>query len=127
MKASCQAIITHSRVEHSPSVTMPHRSDDGSEGKIDIFIDVRSLLEVRICYQLTASEQRGGTFTDCIGIPQAPGKDDIVVKLLSVDPLNYPDAPTEGIRRILEQFTGRPHPRDQKISTENIGVIRMGT
>ncbi|CAH0054766.1 unnamed protein product [Clonostachys solani] len=88
---------------------MPHRSGDGSEGKIDIFID------------------RGGTFTDCIGIPQAPGKDDIVVKLLSVDPLNYPDAPTEGIRRILEQFTGSPRPRDQKISTENIGVIRMGT
>ncbi|KAJ9260556.1 hypothetical protein DTO212C5_8485 [Paecilomyces variotii] len=47
---------------------------------------------------------RGGTFCDCIGI--VPGKEDIVVKLLSVDPTNYDDAPTEGIRRILEIATG---------------------
>lgn len=71
--------------------------------------------------------QRGGTFTDCIGIPQSGGKDDIVIKLLSVDPGNYEDAPTEGIRRILEAFTGRPHPRDAKLGSECIGVIRMGT
>ncbi|KAI1099432.1 Hydantoinase B/oxoprolinase-domain-containing protein [Jackrogersella minutella] len=57
--------------------------------KIDIFID------------------RGGTFTDCIGIPQNGDRDDIVIKLLSVDPANYEDAPTEGIRRILELFTGQ--------------------
>lgn len=50
-----------------------------------------------------------------------------MVKLLSVDPGNYPDAPTEGIRRILEQFTGQPHARDAPVSTERIGVIRMGT
>lgn len=36
---------------------------------------------------------RGGTFTDCIAT-NIPGKDDIVVKLLSVDPSNYDDAPT---------------------------------
>lgn len=30
---------------------------------------------------------RGGTFTDCMGI--VPGKPDIVIKLLSVDPTNY--------------------------------------
>jgi 5-oxoprolinase (ATP-hydrolysing) len=35
---------------------------------------------------------RGGTFTDCIAT-NIPGEDDIVVKLLSVDPSNY-DAPT---------------------------------
>ncbi|KAJ9397496.1 hypothetical protein DTO282F9_5501 [Paecilomyces variotii] len=46
---------------------------------------------------------RGGTFCDCIGI--VSGKEDIVVKLLSVDPTNYDDAPTEGIRRILEIAT----------------------
>jgi 5-oxoprolinase (ATP-hydrolysing) len=33
-------------------------------------------------------------------IPQAPGYR--VLKLLSVDPANYDDAPREGIRRILE-------------------------
>jgi len=36
---------------------------------------------------------RGGTFTDCIAT-NIPGQDDIVVKLLSVDPSNYHDAPT---------------------------------
>ncbi|KAI5866531.1 Hydantoinase B/oxoprolinase-domain-containing protein [Durotheca rogersii] len=77
--------------------------------KIDIFID------------------RGGTFTDCIGIPQAGDQGDIVIKLLSVDPANYEDAPTEGIRRILGAFTGRPHPRDAKLNSDCIGIIRMGT
>lgn len=34
-----------------------------------------------------------------------------VLKLLSEDPSNYPDAPREGIRRVLEAVTGVPHPR----------------
>jgi hypothetical protein len=34
-----------------------------------------------------------------------------VLKLLSEDPANYPDAPREGIRRVLEAVTGVPHPR----------------
>ena len=40
---------------------------------------------------------RGGTFTDCVGNPGS-GKmeDDVVIKLLSVDPANYDDAPLEG-------------------------------
>ena len=37
---------------------------------------------------------RGGTFTDIWAT--APGKPDLVFKLLSVDPGNYADAPTEG-------------------------------
>ncbi|KAF1939414.1 hypothetical protein EJ02DRAFT_436433 [Clathrospora elynae] len=68
---------------------------------------------------------RGGTFTDCLGI--TPGKPDILVKLLSNDPTNYSDAPTEGIRRILEQATGTLIPRGQKIDTSNIESIKMGT
>lgn len=39
---------------------------------------------------------RGGTFTDCIAT-NIPEKEDIVVKLLSVDPSNYDDAPTVGL------------------------------
>ena len=70
--------------------------------------------------------QRGGTFTDCIGIRQSGG-DDIVIKLLSEDPRNYVDAPTEGIRRILEIFTGNTIPRHEKLDYTRIGVIRMGT
>lgn len=58
---------------------------------------------IRVCVD------RGGTFTDCIAFvpkhihpknepePKADFRT-IVVKLLSVDPSNYPDAPREGIR-----------------------------
>ena len=44
---------------------------------------------------------RGGTFTDVYA--KCPGGKIRVMKLLSVDPANYDDAPREGIRRILEQ------------------------
>ncbi|KAG0463755.1 hypothetical protein HPP92_019824 [Vanilla planifolia] len=46
---------------------------------------------------------RGGTFTDIYA--EVPGRDCCVMKLLSVDPANYDDAPIEGIRRILEEYT----------------------
>ncbi|KAH0298669.1 hypothetical protein KCU71_g12782, partial [Aureobasidium melanogenum] len=50
---------------------------------------------------------RGGTFTDCVGNPGTGNmEDDVVIKLLSVDPQNYDDAPLEGIRRLLSKFTG---------------------
>lgn len=45
---------------------------------------------------------RGGTFTDVWA--SAPNKPDVVLKLLSVDPGNYQDAPTEGI--------ALPHPQN---------------
>lgn len=48
---------------------------------------------------------RGGTFTDVFA--QCPGGHVRVLKLLSEDPANYADAPTEGIRRILEQVGHR--------------------
>lgn len=38
---------------------------------------------------------RGGTFTDIWAT--VPGQSDLVFKLLSVDPENYDDAPTEGM------------------------------
>jgi 5-oxoprolinase (ATP-hydrolysing) len=46
---------------------------------------------------------RGGTFTDVYA--RCPGGKIRVMKLLSVDPANYPDAPREGIRRILEEVS----------------------
>ena len=46
-----------------------------------------------------------------------------MIKLLSRDPANYRDAPTEGIRRILEIATGRSIPRSEKIMTNVIGVF----
>lgn len=69
---------------------------------------------------------RGGTFTDVYA--EVPGEPNCrVIKLLSVDPANYEDAPTEGIRRILEEVTGKKIPRSDKIPTYPIEWIRMGT
>ncbi len=71
------------------------------------------------------SVDRGGTFTDVYA--EVPGEKGFeVVKLLSEDPENYPDAPREGIRRILEKTTGRSFP-EQGFSAEMIEWIRMGT
>ncbi|KAL9190728.1 hypothetical protein ACHAXT_000434 [Thalassiosira profunda] len=70
---------------------------------------------------------RGGTFTDvhCA----LPSGREIVSKLLSVDPANYDDAPTEGIRRILDEHdpNGKRYPRGEVVDTTLIGSIRMGT
>lgn len=69
---------------------------------------------------------RGGTFTDIYAeVPGEPGWR--VLKLLSVDPSNYEDAPREGIRRVLEECTGDQIPRSAKIPTDRIDWIRMGT
>ncbi len=62
------------------------------------------------------SIDRGGTFTDCCILADSNNPDTdngelSVIKLLSVDPDNYPDAPTEGIRRLLELRTGKRLPR----------------
>ena len=55
--------------------------------------------------------------------------ENILVKILSQDPSNYPDAPIEGIRRILEEATGKKYPRGQEIDTSEFGdlTIRMGS
>ncbi|XP_063777232.1 5-oxoprolinase isoform X1 [Pseudophryne corroboree] len=68
---------------------------------------------------------RGGTFTDVFA--RCPGGKVRVMKLLSEDPANYKDAPTEGIRRILEEETGCTVPRDHPLDTKQIEWIRMGT
>lgn len=65
------------------------------------------------------SIDRGGTFTDCVAT--VPGQSDIVIKLLSVDPDHYPDAPVEAIRRVLEQATRKSYPPGQKISLRGVG------
>ncbi|KAL4891114.1 Hydantoinase B/oxoprolinase-domain-containing protein [Aspergillus ambiguus] len=68
---------------------------------------------------------RGGTFTDVWA--SLPGHPDIVLKLLSVDPTNYEDAPTEGIRRVLSLYYGKELPRGQPLPKEDLEFIRMGT
>ncbi|KAG7195632.1 uncharacterized protein KQ657_003399 [Scheffersomyces spartinae] len=68
---------------------------------------------------------RGGTFCDVIA--EIPGQEDYIFKLLSVDPLNYKDAPREGIRRVLERAHGRSIPKEEKLKLDSIESIRMGT
>ncbi|KAI1268420.1 hydantoinase [Xylariaceae sp. FL1019] len=69
---------------------------------------------------------RGGTFCDFWA--HIPGKsDDLVFKLLSVSPDEYDDAPTEGIRQILEKATGATIPRGTPLDLTPVESIRMGT
>ncbi|KAJ5308576.1 hypothetical protein N7508_003955 [Penicillium antarcticum] len=83
--------------------------------------------------KITIAIDRGGTFTDIwasIGRPdiqKAPSRPDIILKLLSVDPSHYQDAPTEGIRQVLELATGESYPRGQPLKLDRIECLRMGT
>ncbi|KAJ1567586.1 hypothetical protein HK096_009373, partial [Nowakowskiella sp. JEL0078] len=73
--------------------------------------------DVRVCID------RGGTFTDCIAFyknQSSKADESVVVKLLSEDKNNYPDAPREGIRRILEIVTGKSHPRNKPLDTSRL-------
>lgn len=78
-------------------------------------------MEDKFCFAI----DRGGTFTDVYA--RCPGGKIRVLKLLSEDPSNYADAPTEGIRRIIEQETGKSSPKTKPVDTSSIGWIRMGT
>uniref|UniRef100_A0A8B9VQB0 5-oxoprolinase, ATP-hydrolysing n=1 Tax=Anas zonorhyncha TaxID=75864 RepID=A0A8B9VQB0_9AVES len=66
---------------------------------------------------------RGGTFTDVFA--RCPGGRVRVLKLLSEDP-SYGDAPTEGIRRVLQEL-GVAVPRELPLDASRIEWIRMGT
>ncbi|CAA7266697.1 unnamed protein product [Cyclocybe aegerita] len=80
---------------------------------------------IRIC------ADRGGTFCDVHASYPDPEnlheRKEIVVKLLSQDTANYNDAPTEGIRRVLEIVTGEKIPRGSILETEKIDYIRLST
>jgi 5-oxoprolinase (ATP-hydrolysing) len=73
------------------------------------------------------SIDRGGTFTDVYAVVPDAQRPTRVLKLLSVDPANYEDAPREAIRRIIEEVTGVKRPRDEPLDHSLIGSIRMGT
>lgn len=78
---------------------------------------------------------RGGTFTDVYaeidrldpGNPENILSEQHVLKLLSVDPSNYPDAPTEAIRRVLQLATKHQISPHQPLDSSRIQWIRMGT
>ncbi|KAG5503681.1 hypothetical protein JIQ42_05904 [Leishmania sp. Namibia] len=72
---------------------------------------------------------RGGTFTDIVAhVAQADGKViQEVTKLLSVDPQHYPDAPSEGIRRILRKYLPDTVAATGPIEVLHLEEVRMGT
>ncbi|KAG7087286.1 hypothetical protein E1B28_013264 [Marasmius oreades] len=82
-------------------------------------------------HSIQISADRGGTFCDLHASypdPENPKeRKELIVKLLSQDPANYTDAPTEGIRRILEQITGESIPRGQVLETDKMEYIRLST
>ena len=65
----------------------------------------------------------GGTITE---VYARYGSTTLTEKLLSHDPANYSDAPSEGIRRVLERITKSTLPGNS-IPTNLIGWVRMGT
>ncbi|KAG1782155.1 Hydantoinase/oxoprolinase-domain-containing protein [Suillus placidus] len=80
---------------------------------------------IRIC------ADRGGTFCDVHASYPDPvnpiERKEVIVKLLSQDTANYGDAPTEGIRRVLEIATGETIPRGSVLDTSKIDYIRLST
>ena len=71
------------------------------------------------------SIDRGGTFTDIYAeVPGEPGFK--ILKLLSENPQQYPDAPIEGMRQILQEETGKPI-SSENLPSELIEWVRMGT
>ncbi|PLX42660.1 MAG: 5-oxoprolinase [Deltaproteobacteria bacterium] len=62
---------------------------------------------------------RGGTFTDIVAF--GPKGEERVVKLLSEDPANYPDAPLEGIRRVISLTADEPIPAGM------VDSVKMGS
>jgi 5-oxoprolinase (ATP-hydrolysing) len=98
---------------------------EGREIKIAIGVYLQTI--IAIVTLTDAEKDRGGTFTDCLGV--VDGGENIVVKLLSQDPANYDDAPIEGIRRILSKVTGETLPRGGKLDASCFAKfnVRMGT
>ncbi|KAL3466986.1 putative 5-oxoprolinase [Aspergillus heterothallicus] len=69
---------------------------------------------------------RGGTFTDAWAwLPES--NREIILKVLSQSPDEYPDAPTECIRQILEIATNTKIPRGELLDLAGVESIRMGT
>lgn len=73
---------------------------------------------------INISIDRGGTFTDIFA--NVDGVEHIF-KILSVDPANYNDAPTEGVRRVLEKVRQTTLPKNEPLDIHDIDSIRMGT
>ncbi len=71
------------------------------------------------------SIDRGGTFTDIYA--EVPGEPSFrTLKLLSENPKQYSDAPLEGMRRIIQEVTGKSV-QTEEFPSDLIQWVRMGT
>lgn len=76
---------------------------------LDFFFFIfRSQKQIEMSGKFYFAIDRGGTFTDVVCI--CPDGSVKTLKLLSVDPERYSDAPREGIRRILAQVSSMKKP-----------------
>jgi hypothetical protein len=109
----------------SPSSTPLDHSGDNSSATMPSILPAYTVPDNSI----RISIDRGGTFTDVhTSWPDASGeRQEQVLKLLSVDPSNYADAPTEACRRVLELATGQRYPRGVKLDTSKFDYIRCGS
>ncbi|WVQ93705.1 hypothetical protein IAU59_000782 [Kwoniella sp. CBS 9459] len=82
-------------------------------------------------HSIRISIDRGGTFTDVhVSIPAWDGasrREEFILKLLSQDPSNYKDAPTEGVRRVLERVTGDHCERGKPLPVNKLEYVRLST
>ncbi|KAK1859321.1 hypothetical protein I4F81_001918 [Pyropia yezoensis] len=88
--------------------------------------------------RLSVAIDRGGTFTDVFAQLERPPATDappdtpppvetVALKLLSVDPAAYADAPLEAIRRLLGRLTGTPLAVGAPLPTAHLRSVRMAT
>nr|XP_019046779.1 5-oxoprolinase [Kwoniella bestiolae CBS 10118]OCF25709.1 5-oxoprolinase [Kwoniella bestiolae CBS 10118] len=81
-------------------------------------------------HSIRISIDRGGTFTDVHAswMEKAGGqRKEMITKLLSQDPSNYKDAPTEGIRRILQSVLETSLERGKPLPTDKLDTVRLST
>jgi 5-oxoprolinase (ATP-hydrolysing) len=67
----------------------------------------------------------GQLLGNAVIIPGAEASDGVQVtfKLLSVDPANYDDAPSEGLRRLLQIIHRKPIPRGHQYDSSVFGTL----
>ncbi|WWC92039.1 uncharacterized protein L201_006993 [Kwoniella dendrophila CBS 6074] len=106
----------------------PKPSSEGVRVAIDrggTFCDVWAFIPNHLFHAPIPAELLGNA--DIIPGDEQDGGVQITFKLLSVDPANYDDAPSEGIRRLLQIVKKGAIPRGQLYDTSLIESVRMGT
>ncbi|KAM5380050.1 hypothetical protein ACJZ2D_003697 [Fusarium nematophilum] len=117
--------IISGRVKNAELLVVPGANHSPGLSQVELASEMSlrcgtTMADIRI------SIDRGGTFCDVIAT-DAKGHNPVIFKLLSEDPANYPDAPTEAIRRILERIEGRKIPVGEKLDASRIASCRIGT